>query len=175
MPLLRVLEISAKYISMTNATEHLQQQLRNQLNQSSYVLPPLKRWGDGAPFWGVLIRLSRAEAESFRTQPPYHYLIPREAPVLGLAIGGSYAKESERLAFDIDYQGYGGIVQFNDYTHEDTFLRIVFGESQYPILVPIDHLKDFWAELMVGCCRHFLMVAHESHCYGWWESDLLLG
>jgi hypothetical protein len=166
-------KIKSKSKLMNSATEQLQQQLRNQLNQGSYVLPPLKRWG-GAPFWGVLIRLSRTEAESFRTQPPHHALISGEAPVLGLAIGGSYAKESERLAFDIDCQGYGGIVQFNDYTHEDTFLRIVFGESQYPILVPIDQLKDFWAELTLGCCRHFLMVAHESHCYGCWESDLLL-
>ncbi len=160
---------------MSTASRQLQQELRQSSLDGSLTLPPLQRWEKGVPFWGEIISLSAAEAHQFRESSPRRsYLQADEIPLQGIQLCGDSPELSTRLAIQINDRGYGGLVQFDDLEHEDCFLRIWVGDSLYPVIVAQPLLKDFWMQITLGACRHFLTVIDGGECLGFWESDVVV-
>lgn len=160
---------------MMTASQRLQRELRQLNLAGSLTLPPLQRWEKGLPFWGEIITLSAAEALQFRDSTLRQSILEAsEIPLQGIQLCGDSPELSTRLAIQINDRGYGGLVQFEDLDHDDCFLRIVVGESQYPVIVAQHLLKDFWTQLTLNACRHFLTVIDNGDCLGFWESDVIL-
>lgn len=160
---------------MITASQRLQQELRQLTLAGSLTLPPLQRWDKGLPFWGEIVSLSAAEALQFRDSSPRQSCLEAEAiPLQGIQLCGDSPELSTRLAIQINDKGYGGLVQFENLDHEDCFLRIIVGNSMYPVIVAHHLLKDFWLQVTLNACRHFLTVIDGGDCLGFWESDVIL-
>jgi len=160
---------------MVTPSQRLQQELRQLSLEGTLTLPPLQRWEKGLPFWGEIVSLSAAEALQFRDSSPRQSCLEEsEIPLQGIQLCGDSPELSTRLAIQINDQGYGGLVQFNDLDHDDCFLRIWVGESLYPVIVAQNLLKTFWLQLTLGACRHFLTVIDGGNCLGFWESDVIV-
>ncbi len=156
-------------------SRRLQQQYRAQLQQGSFVLPEVRRWENGVPFWGELFYLSLTEAEQLRDLAQRSSQLPGPAPTIGIQLCASSLKLSNRLAVQINEAGYAGLMQFEDLADEqDGFLRIAVGDGLYAVIVMQAMLREFWLQLTLQTCRHSLTVIQESTCLGYWESDLVL-
>jgi hypothetical protein len=99
------------------------------------------------------------------------HMLNSQAPTLGLVITPEFEQQGNQLALDIDHQGYGGLVHFAEI--EDNLLRVLLGDGLYPLVVSEDRLEDFWLRLL-DQNYHFLLVADQQHCYGYWESNLAI-
>ncbi len=160
---------------MTTSSQHLQDQLRQRQLAGTFTLPPLERWEKGIPFWGEIIYLSGAEALQFREATPRSSPLSMGAiPQQGIQLCVDSPDLSLKLASQINDWGYGGLVQFEDLSHEDCFLKIVVGEHLYPVIVAQPFLREFWLQLTLNACRHFLTVIDQGQCLGFWESDVVL-
>ncbi len=152
----------------------LQQHLRLQLQHNSWQLPALQRWEKGLPLWGEIVYLSQPEAEHWQRQTSRLSRLQGNWVLQGIQLCGDSPELSRRLAIQINEAGYGGLVQFENLAQEDCFLQLVVGASTYPVIVAQPLLKDFWMQLTLQACRHFLTVIDGGTCLGFWESDLLL-
>ncbi len=159
---------------MITASQLRQQELRQHQQEGTLQLPPLQRWEKGLPFWGEIIYLSEPEADRLRQGSPRQSCLEGTVPQQGIQLCGDSPELSSRLAIQINDAGYGGLVLFDDLDHEDCFLRILVGESMYPVIVAHNLLRDFWMQLTLNACRHFLTVIDSGDCLGFWESDLIL-
>ncbi|MDX2273511.1 MAG: hypothetical protein NW237_16380 [Cyanobacteriota bacterium] len=159
---------------MPTASQLLQASLRQQQQQGSLQLPALQRWEKGIPLWGEIIYFSEAEALKLRSCCQRSSELVGRAPQQGIQLCADFPELSRRLAMQIHTAGYGGLVQFEDLAEEDCFLRVVVGEGLYPVIVAQSLLKDFWMQLTLQACRHFLTVIDQGECLGFWESDLVL-
>jgi hypothetical protein len=154
-------------------SQQLQQCLRAQQQQGELILPPLQRWEKGLPFWGELLYLSYPEAQSYRETASRVSQLVGETPQQGIQLCVDGWDLRLKLAIQINTVGYGGLVQFED-LQQDCFLRILVGQHLYPVIVAQHFLKDFWLQLTLHTCRHFLTVIDGDQCLGFWESDLVL-
>ncbi len=155
-------------------SHRLQADLRQRQQDGSYTLPELERWDKGIPFWGEIVSTSQPEAEQWRASAPRLSCLPGDAPQQGIQLCCDGPDLNLRLASQINDTGYGGLVQFEDLAHDDCFLRILVGGHMYPVIVDQALLKDFWTQLMLKACRHFLTVIDQGICLGFWESDVTL-
>lgn len=155
-------------------SQKLQQCLRSQQNQGDLILPPLQRWEKGLPFWGELLYLSYPEAQSYRDKTSRVSQLAGETPQQGIQLCVDGWDLRLKLAIQINDMGYGGLVQFDNLQQEDCFLRILVGSHLYPVIVAQHLLKDFWSQLALNTCRHFLTVMDGDKCLGFWESDVIL-
>ncbi|MBC8123451.1 MAG: hypothetical protein H7Y22_16640 [Gemmatimonadaceae bacterium] len=159
---------------MFTATQKLQFQLRRHREAGDEIaLPPAVRWRDGVPLWSEIIYCSSAEAAQLRDRAALVNLLQQQAPTIGLVIEAEFEQFGRQLAQDVEAQGYGGLVRFEDLETRDTFLRVMVGDGLYPLIVRQDMLKDFWMQLTLQCERHFLALGWRDACYGYWESDLV--
>ncbi|NJK64180.1 MAG: hypothetical protein HC921_17155 [Synechococcaceae cyanobacterium SM2_3_1] len=152
----------------------LQEHLRQQLQHDTWQLPSLQRWEKGVPLWGEIVYLSHPEAEHWQRQTSRLSRLEGSFAQQGIQLCGDSPELSRRLAIQINEAGYGGLVQFDNLTQEDCFLRLVVGESVYPVIVAQPLLRDFWMQLTLQACRHFLTVIDGGICQGFWESDVIL-
>jgi hypothetical protein len=159
---------------MTTSSQKRQQQLRQQQQEGSLTLPPLERWEKGLTFWGEIVYLSAPEVLRLRQESPRCSCLTDKAPQQGIQLCADFPEFSRRLAMHIDQGGYGGLVQFEDLENEDCFLRILVGDHLYPVIVAQHLLRDFWMQLTLNACRHFLAVIDAGQCLGYWESDVIL-
>jgi hypothetical protein len=155
-------------------SQSLQQYLRQQSQDNTWQLPSLQRWEKGLPLWGEIVYLSQPEAEEWQHQTSRLSRLPGIPAQQGIQLCGDSLELSRRLAIHINEAGYGGLVQFDNLAQEDCFLRLVVGESTYPVIVAQPLLRDFWMQLTLQACRHFLTVIDGGTCLGFWESDLIL-
>jgi hypothetical protein len=155
-----------------SASQRLQYRLRQQRDQNhSLLLPARTRWRDGVMLWGEFLFCLEAEAAQWRDLAPHMHMLTAQAPTLGLVITPEFEQQGNQLAIDINDQGYGGLVHFAEV--EDNLLRVLLGNGLYPLVVSKDRLAAFWLQLL-GQNHHFLLVADQQHCYGYWESDLAM-
>jgi hypothetical protein len=155
-----------------SASQRLQYRLRQQRDQNhALLLPGRTRWRDGVMLWGEFLFCLEAEAAQWRDHAPRMHMLTSQAPTLGLVITPEFEQQGNQLALDIDHQGYGGLVHFSEI--EDNLLRVLLGDGLYPLVVSEDRLEDFWLRLL-DQNHHFLLVADQQHCYGYWESNLAL-
>jgi len=99
------------------------------------------------------------------------HMLTAQAPTLGLVITPEFEQQGNQLAIDIDDQGYGGLVHFVEV--EDNLMRVLLGNGLYPLVVSEDRLEAFWLQLL-DQNHHFLLIADQQRCYGYWESDLAM-
>ncbi len=158
-----------------SATQKLQFQLRTaRAAGEPAILPPRARWRDGVPLWAEIVYCSVAEAATLRGAAAWMHLLAEQPPTIGLLVTPEFEQHGQRLALDIETEGYGGLIRFEDVLTEDNFLRVLVGQGLYPLIVRESELKHFWTQLTLQCERHFLTIANHEHCYGYWESDLAL-
>lgn len=155
-----------------SASQRLQYRLRQQRDQiQSLLLPPRTRWRDGVMLWGEFLFCLEAESAHWRDCAPRMHMITSQAPTIGLVITPEFEQQGNQLALDIDDQGYGGLIHYGEV--EDKLLRVLLGDGLYPLVVSEDRLEDFWLQLREQH-HHFLLIADQQRCYGYWESDLAM-
>ncbi|AGY56627.1 hypothetical protein [Gloeobacter kilaueensis] len=158
-----------------SATQKLQFELRSRRDGGeSIALPAKARWREGTLLWSEIVYYTGEQAEALRSAAERVHLLDALPPAVGLLITPEFEAHGRQLALDIDQQGYGGLVRFEDLVSEDTYLQVVLGEGLFPLIVREEELKHFWTELTLRCERHFLAVASQHGCFGYWESDLAI-
>ncbi|BAC89230.1 hypothetical protein [Gloeobacter violaceus] len=158
-----------------SATQKLQFELRSRRERGeATTLPPRTRWREGVLLWAEIVYCSPAEAQQLRDGAERLHVLSEQPPAIGLVITPEFDEHGRRLAMDVDQHGYGGLVRFENLLTEDNYLQVMVGEGLYPLIVREEELMHFWMQLTLQCERHFLAVASEKVCFGYWESDLAL-